>query len=945
MSFKIIQYGFIVALLLSTISGKATDIVIENAQLEYVISPKGQNLRFVYKPYKKDYLYKDSISYCAYIKINKKRYHSTEAVYKDQELAIRFDSAGISVTLDITPRESHFLWQLKEVSGKVDALTFLNIPLIVQGLPEEAFAACALSMNLQTKVEQLPALQTWLKADAYPFPGFKGAAVALLTTSQENILPLIRTVMPEAAFPVSKAGGAWAKLSADSYGSYLMNFGNLTEANVDQWIEYCNSVGFNQIDHHGGEKDFFRFGDFELNPEKWPEGWEHFRRINQRLHAAGISSIFHTYAFFLEKTSRYVSPVPSKDLDYFSTFTLTKPVGPSDTIIEVRESTANLSVFTGFHVRNSVTVRIGDELIEFSDRTTSPPYRLTGCKRGANGTKAAAHAASDSVYHLKELFGRFLPGPNTILFEEVAARTAEIVNKYGFDAIYFDAIDGSDILDGHQTSWYHASRFLSIVAEKLERPVGMEMSAMFHHFWHYRSRWQAWDVSRRGHKRFVDIHAAAINKGLLLPLNLGWWLNFTWEPPQTEFTFPDDVEYLGCKMIGFDAGLSLLGGYEKKDVAQNPSFARLNQIIKQYEELRHSGTVSGHIKKQLSVPGKEFTLTRNPKGKLFFKPAAYQKHRIVNGDASLDQWEVHNEFHTQPLRLRIQPLMGVGSFNDPAAQTLVAYSEEDALVNYQTAPEINTAFQIKEVTENEAPGVKRAGVFNISNNGNTPANGSWTKVEKQFTPWKDIQHNQALGVWVKGDGGGQLLNLRLESPYHLGTGARGDHFITIDFTGWKYFELLEIESSAYSDYKWPAGEQWNIYASHMFSIQYNAIDKLQFWFNNIPPGKKVQTIIGPVKALPMLNWSLENPSIELDGKKIVFPVTLQSGMYLEFNSMQDCKLYDSKGAFVKNIMPVGDTPVLQKGKNILHFSCDTPENLNPRVEITVMSTGKFLKNK
>ena len=50
--------------------------------------------------------------------------------------------------------------------------------------------------------------------------------------------------------------------------------------------------------------------------------------VLERLHAAGIGSIFHTYAFFLDKQSKYVTPVPDKRLDAFRTFTLADPVGP-----------------------------------------------------------------------------------------------------------------------------------------------------------------------------------------------------------------------------------------------------------------------------------------------------------------------------------------------------------------------------------------------------------------------------------------------------------------------------------------------------------------------------------------------------------------------------------------------------------------------------------------
>ena len=231
-------------------------------------------------------------------------------------------------------------------------------------------------------------------------------------------------------FPHSDKGGAWAQLSKDGYGSYLMNFGTMTTSNVDEWIGMCRSLGFNQIDNHGGS-DFFRFGDFELNRQKWPEGWKTYKKINDHLHEAGISSIFHTYAFFIDKNTKYVTPVPSPDLGYFSSFTLAKPAGPTDTEITVSEPTDHISTITGFFVRNSLSLRIGGEIIEFTGVTTDRPYKFTGCKRGAAGTKASAHSEGEKAFHLREMFGRFVPGPETALFSEIAAHTAEIVNEAG----------------------------------------------------------------------------------------------------------------------------------------------------------------------------------------------------------------------------------------------------------------------------------------------------------------------------------------------------------------------------------------------------------------------------------------------------------------------------------------------------------------------------------
>src|SRR5690606_27740342 len=191
-----------------------------------------------------------------------------------------------------------------------------------------------------------------------------------------EVLASIRTIMEnEAEMPISKGGGAWGLDNREGYGSYLMNFGSLTEETVDEWIEMCRNLGFNQIDNHGG--GFFNFGELKIDEARFPGGWSSFARINKRLNDAGISSIFHTYAYFIDKNSKYVTPSAHPDLGYFSGFTLAKPIGPEDSVIVVNESTADVSTIIGFFVRNSVSLRIGEEIIEFTGVTDSPPYMFT----------------------------------------------------------------------------------------------------------------------------------------------------------------------------------------------------------------------------------------------------------------------------------------------------------------------------------------------------------------------------------------------------------------------------------------------------------------------------------------------------------------------------------------------------------------------------------------
>jgi hypothetical protein len=216
--------------------------------------------------------------------------------------------------------------------------------------------------------------------------------------------------------------------------------------------------------------------------------------------------------------------------------------------------------------------------------------------------------------------------------------------------------------------------------------------------------------------------------------------------------------------------------------------------------------------------------------------------------------------------------------------------------------------------------------------------GLWVKMEKKFEPWLDINKNQGIGVWVKGDGNGQLLNIRLESPKHLAHGARGDHFIKIDFTGWKYFELVEIESSEFSNYIWP-DSGFYVYDSYRHTVQFNNIDKIQLWYNNLPGRKEAGCLIGQIKALPLVNQTIINPSVTIKGKTVVFKCTMESGMYLEFRSENNCKLYGPKGDIIMDVEVSGAVPELMAGENKISFKCIGKENVNPRVQVTVITEG------
>jgi hypothetical protein len=935
-------------------------IIMENDSFKYEIGADGKNISFVDKKSGKDYCDHAKPSFCAQLNKDGKSFDVSKVASDGGRIILEFAGTGITASLKSTVKSKYILLEVESVKvGDVESLIFVNIPLTLIGMPSEPFGACALSLNRITHVEQLPALQTYLWASCEKKFGLTGAKAALIGVPEAEILPVLRQVFSTESgdMPYSTVAGAWAKDVPYNHGSYLINFGDLTPANVDDWIEIVKSGGFNQIEDQGGDTsvwdlngfkrnqmynykgatNFFRFGDFELNKDKFPQGWDTFKEIVAKLHKEGIASILHTYSFFIDKHSKYVTPIPSPYLDSFRTLTLAAPISEDATEIPVNESTKDMSAVTGMWFYNSVVLHIGDELVTFDGVTTEPPYKFTGCKRGAFDTKAASHPQGAKARHLKETFGLFVPDVDTPLFAEIAKNHADVVNEVGFDGIYLDAIDGATILRGSSENWYYSDKFVFEIAKNLKKPVGMEMASMTHHFWQFRSRWQAWDYPNRGQKQFLDLHSSTVNGGRLLPLQFGWWTFLIFDPPQVDPTFSDVTGYLGCKILGFDAGISLQA-FDRKSLKSVPAYQRSMAILKKYQDLRSSNTIGESIKAQLRQPGKEFTLFTDSQGRDRFKPAFYNVHKVTGLKDQSSTWETENSFGSQPVKVRIEALMSVAPYDSPDAITIADFTNPDVFGKEHRAAE-GLSFDFKTTTEQIKSG-GASGILTARSNGKVPRNASWTRLDKKFEPNLNLSKNQALGVWVYGDGQGEILSFRLDSPRYLFYGALCDHYVDIDFTGWRYCELVESESTRWYDYKWDEDKWWgNIYIQNM---DFAKIETFSLSMNNIPAGKDVKCLVSPIKALPMVKTTLRNPSITIGGKKIVFPVEMTSGSYIEYFSQDDCKLYGPDGALISIVKPQGSAPVIVPGKNKVTFSCTGQAGFTPRANVTIIGYGEPL---
>ena len=937
-------------------------LTIETRWFRYRIGSNGENIDFLDKS--------SGINYCrpgtpcAWIRKNDKMIPVIKAEMVDGNIELEFGTDQGHATVKVTNTDEYAVLQVTAITGQdITEFKFMDLPLSLTGAGDEPFAICALALNLNTKVEELPGINNQPAASCYSRFGFGGRA-ALVGCPRVSLRDVIKQVMKASPdLPSSPVGGPWALDAPDNHGSYIT--GSVAPEQVDGWIEMLRAFGIDQFDFHGGKP--FRFGDFRLDPKIYPQGRATLKGMIDRFHAAGVKVGIHSYSFFIDKSCPWVTPCPDPRLRKDAFFTLAAPLDETSSYVPVEEKEAaeNMAKITGSGIlRTSVILQIEDELIEYADVAKSVPFGFSKCRRGALGTVAAAHPHGVPVFHLREYYGLLVPDGDSSLLTEVAERHADFYNECGFDMIYLDALDGAHAIAGQEWRWHYSPKFVFELAKRLKNPAIMEMSYLDHHLWYVRSRHGAWDHPSRNAKPFINLHLQANEavQKLMLPVNMGWWRIQKWMGVQGERSFEDEIELLCAKALAAGSSLSFCD-ISPEEFAKSDNLQRMAKVIRNYELIRRKGSCSAAVKAVLRRPEIEARLT-NPEESQF-QQVKYPGHKVEKCDGHGHTWSLENEFPPQPLKIRIETLFSVAPYDSPENVVLTEFDRLDEFYDRQTLEGVvhelkNASVEGKDWPcaqysawrESEQCGKDLAKINPMDPYGwnalsvNPKFPPGWTKITKRFLPALDCGSDeniggelQGIGVWIHGDGRGELLNFQLRSMTSI-EGAYGDHYVDVDFTGWRYFELVEHESVRINDYVWPYSrtirDWWQIYGW----VYHKHVETLSIWYNSLPPEGKVTCLLGPVKALPLTKSKLKNPRIKIGTQEILFPVELETGQYLEYFSSGDCKAYDANGDSIGTIIPVGKTPELVTGLNSLELTCDNNDGIRCRAMLTARLDGE-----
>jgi len=913
----------------------ATPITFTTQYLEWSLSAEGRLLHFIDHTTGVEYAQASHLPFAGIV-LQKRTQAVTAITLAQDVLTLTFGDTGVQARIRIVTHQQYFVVEVLDLNrDDVESLTFLNISTTLKAHPNDPFACCAIALNLPTRVIGTPLLMSHLQATGYRRFGIAGAKVAVCGCPMARVNDLARVILTqESALPHSVLGGPWAPSAPDANAWYLICTSAITEQTVKQWIDLAKASGCTQINIMGNSSSF-RFGDYRLNPKRYPQGEKQLRAVTDQLHAAGLKVGIHAYSFMIATDSSYVTPKPDKRLAKSASYTLATPIAATDTAVPIQAPPLPVEKLSGDQV-----IQIDDELLIVSHFQEAPGATFTGCTRGAYGTHASAHAAGATVSQLKMRFSMFAPDPATTLFDEIAQNIANLYNAGGFDMLYIDAIDGANIFAGREFDWYYEAKFAYRVQQSLQRPAVMEMSDMTNHLWAIRSRTGALDYPYRGYRPFIDAHlsiSADNDVPTGLPVQLGWWPTRIVPSLQAATMFPEDIEYLCCKALAVNAGLSFIVRDEPQ-LAASSAWQQTAAILHRYADLRQRTDLSPALREQLRTPGQEYTLL--PTAQLTDKPVFQQiEHRTQKVDGSVPDsytWSVKNAQAAQPLRLRIQALPGIQAATTDS--TLLDLTDVAALKIAYHSPKVTCAInQAKEPLLQGKPTL----CVTATNDGET-LTGACAKVGATFAHPVSVAAHPALGVWIFGDGNDEVVNVQIANALSPGQSeasrALNDHYIHINFRGWRYCQLLEPEANALPEYGWP------YMTRELFrnTLEYTAISSCAVWYTHLRPHTPVTCYFGPIMSLAVSSSVIHNPTIKCGDATLTFPVALSDGYYIEYRSPTDCALYDAQGNFQRAIVPHGTAPTLQAGDNTCIFSADNPPSGLIRAEITLTIAGKII---
>ncbi|WP_316753117.1 hypothetical protein [Pedobacter gandavensis] len=694
------QISTVILFLLLCANLSAQQINLKSPDLNLAVSPTGQITAMLNPKTNKNYLAPGVKAPLLKIRTANDWEEPAKAVFNPKSgiMTLDFAQSKISADIKVTQKKSHLVFELTGLSAKdkVKAISWGSYPTIIGqtigeviGVVRDGEYAIGLqSLNVKTigglllndggaddsrgsvaltqaygsslqafSLDRSKARKTtvWtqypdMPVSAIPGETTIGSKIAVFGCPENQVLSRIGVIEVEEGLPHPLINGVWHKQSPETGRAYLI--GDFDESNIDAMLDYTKQAGLMSVYH---ESPFLSWGHFALNPVSFPNGNAGMKTCVDKASKMGIRIGVHTLSTFINTNDPYVTPVPDKRLALTGSSILTANISPDATEITVESD----QYFKNLKPSTLHAVQIGEEIIRFRTVSTTAPFKLLDCQRGAYGTKAAAHVKGTAAgmmmdYPYNTLF------PDFNLQQEIAGNLSRFFNETGVSHMDFDGHEGC-FSSGEGD--YGMQAFADKVLKDTKHTVVNGTSRSSHYYWHNCSYWnwgEPWYGGFRESQGDYRLENQPFLERNYMPNMLGWFL-------LSSTTTAEDIEWMMARAAGYNAGFALVARY--KNLQKNPNTKELLALIKLWQDAYRSKIFSPDQLTRLKNPENDFHLEQHNKGwNLYpFKKFKFEhaKQVLQPGQPTFSEWNFVNNNAEQPLNFSLTFMGKEGVISNP----------------------------------------------------------------------------------------------------------------------------------------------------------------------------------------------------------------------------------------------------------------------------------------
>ena len=399
----------------------------------------------------------------------------------------------------------------------------------------------------------------------------------------------------------------------------------------------------------------------------------------------------------------------------------------------------------------------------------------------------------------------------------------------------------------------------------------------FRHAWWWRSRKGAWDSSQWDSKRFVDQHiayAGIFKKSELVQPQMGWWApRLAWEVARGHFL--DEMEYFAGKCTSIDAVFSVQG----VDPDMPDAIRRQMILLGNYERFRLARTFSDAAMRRFAQPRAEQRLRQEKSGGWTLTPVETVVRRA--GSPGERAWTFRRP-KASKAALRIEQLWGV------------AEGEGTVMMPAGRIPSTRT-FE---------------------------------------APYFDCGTGRVVKFRVKGNSSGDVVRLRVCSPREY-TAADCDHYLCVDFTGWKTLTFPFRERQVAGDWFYEPPKLGHdttfmnpLSVAHVSSVELSVVKAGDRPSAEVIAFSELRVVPHELRSHP------KGAAVVINGQRIEIPFAMKDGDSAELEA-DGWTLFGDRGNMLARASE-GALVDLSEGLNDVKFE-GAPEQ---RVELTLTALGE-----